>query len=360
MKFNYVLNRGWKADLLFWVAYGSFWHFVFAPEPIDWYNAIFTSIMTITQVVAVYMHLNLLMPKRWSGEMSIPVYGILLMVLTFLGTGLTWVLLYGAFSIIPYAEGLTASLQYAFFTYWIGPLLGSMGMAITSTGALNLFARRREQERREKELEHANVNTELQYLRGQLNPHFLFNALNGIYFLIPRDPEKAAEVLIGFSDLLRYQLYRSEDKQVPLAEELQQLDRFAELSLMRLESDFDYDLDVQLSGEEGYIPPMLLLPLLENAFKHSPSRNGWIQGQIWTSADGMLHANFKNNYLENIEKRPEKAEERSGGIGLENIKRRLELLYPQNHTFQKERENGIFSIKLEIPFVPTAALAVAQ
>ncbi|MEM8584020.1 MAG: histidine kinase [Bacteroidota bacterium] len=357
MKFNYVLKKGWIADSIFWLVYGAFWHFVFAPEPFSIYNAVFTLCMTLAQMATVYVHLNMLMPARDSRQMSVAAYGLLVALLTLLGSVLTWLLLYGVFSLIPYSEGLLASLRLAIFSYWLGPILGGMSTAVAVTGAAHIFIKRRDEERREKELEHEKVNTELQYLRGQLNPHFLFNALNGIYFMIPKNPDRAAEVLVGFSDLLRYQLYRSEDKLVPLSEELLYLERFAELSLMRLEDDFNYEMDIADKNSDCQIPPMLLLPLLENAFKHSPNRNGWIKGKLSLQNEDKLHLSLINNYEEDTKRDQQvNPNEKSGGIGLENIKRRLELLFPHNYQFKIRRTKGIFSVEIEIPLVPSPSL----
>ncbi|MEM6398109.1 MAG: histidine kinase [Bacteroidota bacterium] len=356
MKFNSVFNKGWLTESSFWVAYSLFWHVIFAPEPFAVSDLIFTACMTAAHMSVVYLHLNVVSPRRQSGQIGVILYSLGLVFLTLLGTGLIWLFLMGVFTFIPYSQGLIASLKYAFFTYWAGSFLSSTIMVLAITYAINLIARKRDQERRAKELEFEKTQSELQYLRGQLNPHFLFNALNGIYFLIPQNPEKAAEVLAGFSDLLRYQLYRSEDKQVPLAEELQYLDRFAELSLMRLESDFVYELDVDMNEQLGSLPPMLLLPILENAFKHSPNRNGWIKGRISLTETDRLFVRMSNNYHPEEQKPTATQEKKSGGIGLENIKRRLELLYPEDHSFDIQQAKGVFSIDMEIPFAVQPAL----
>lgn len=340
-----VFRKSAWVDLVFWVAYGLIWHLVFAPEPLTAPNLVISGILTLWQAIATYVHIRFLLQPRYAGRLSIPLYAVGTILLIAVASALSWTSLYAFFKRVLGDRALEIFLENG-WEYWSGALLGGMAMAVAFTGAIYLFGRRREQEKREAELEKARTEAELAYLRGQLNPHFLFNALNSIHVLIPRSPEEAQQALEGFSDLLRYQLYRSEEKLVPLAEEIAHLRKFAELSRLRLEEDFLFALQVPTAPGEMLVPPMLLLPLLENAIKYSPKMGGKVTG-IAELQEGRLYFTLTNKVGEPVV--TPQSEQRSSGIGLTNIRRRLALLFPQTHTFTTTEQAGHYTVHLEIP-----------
>lgn len=336
--FPLIFRRGWVTDLCFWIAYGLLWHLVFAPES-NIENLAISGILTFWQAVASYAHIRYFLKPRWNGAISIALYalGIILMMLCFsIFSGSS---IYAFFVMV-----LSAASVEGFFEYWLGAVIGGMTMAVAITGAIYLFGRRREQEKRQTELEQARANAELSYLRGQLNPHFLFNALNSIYVLIPRSPLEAQTALGGFSDLLRYQLYRSQENVVPLQEELDQLRQFTDLSRLRLEEDFLFALQTPYSLSGECIPPMLLLPLVENALKYSPKQGGKVTGIVEVKA-GRLGFTLSNN----VSPLTTVVDAEASGIGLSNIRRRLDLIFPDDHRFTTSQTNGHFTVHLEIP-----------
>jgi hypothetical protein len=330
-------------DLAFWCLYGVFWHVVFSPEIFAGPNLIISGILTFWQAAATYTHHYYLLRRRTNGLVSLPLYALGVMVLIGTCSALSGLSMY-TFFITSLGEESTGDFVLRFWNYWLGSILGGMTMAVALTGAIFLFSRRRDQEKREREMEHARTQTELAFLRGQLNPHFLFNALNSIYVLIPRSPDKAQKALSGFSDLLRYQLYRSEDAWVPLAEELAQLQQFTELSQLRLEEDFVFALEIPVGLKEEQIPPMLLLPLLENAVKYSPAQGGKITG-ICRLETGRLRFTLTNK----IGPQVLPSDPLASGIGLANIRRRLELLFPGDHLLETTEQQQHFTVNLEIP-----------
>jgi len=194
-----------------------------------------------------------------------------------------------------------------------------------------------------KRLEKEKLETELNFLKSQTSPHFLFNALNSIYVLIDLDQKKAREILLKFSALLRYQLYEC-NSAVFLSKELEFLENYIELEKIRKKNlEVVYNKSEELPAFE--IMPFLLLPLVENAFKHvSPYYDGKNFIRINISANELqLHAEVINSYDETVAD-----EESSGGIGLRNIERRLLLLYPGRHEFQIKKSDKIFTAKLTI------------
>ncbi len=339
--FPFIFRRGPWIDLIFWVVYGLFWHVIFSPETFAPSNLTISAILTSWQAVATYAHHRFLLEPRANDKLSILPYILAVVLLVGVCSALSGSSLY-AFFVTVLTPDATVEFLGEFWDYWVGSILGGMTMAVATTGAIYLFGRRRDLEKREREREFAHTQTELAYLRGQLNPHFLFNALNSIYVLIPRDPDMAQEALGGFSDLLRYQLYRSEQDLVPLSEELDQLQQFAELSRLRLEEDFSFELHLPTYYGSPAIPPMLLLPLLENAFKYCPKLGGRISGEAKV-ADGRLFFSLLNNVSEKV------IASEASGIGLNNIRRRLEILFPGNYRLETEERGGQYSVHLEIP-----------
>ncbi|MEL7162120.1 MAG: histidine kinase [Bacteroidota bacterium] len=328
-------------DLVFWVSYCLFWHLVFAPEPLTAPNLAISGSLTFWQAVASYLHIRYLLEPRYVGRRSVPLYALGVLVLVLVTSVLSWACLYGFFALVLGPLPLRGFIEQG-MEYWSGALLGGMVMAVAFTGAVYLFGRHREREKRERALEKARTEAELAYLRGQLNPHFLFNALNSIHVLIPRSPEEAQTALEGFSELLRYQLYRSEADFVPLREEIAQLRQFADLSRLRLEEDFVFDLRMPTVPTNYRVPPMLLLPLLENAFKYCPKLGGDIQAGVKITEE-KLQFTLVNNVAENI------VATESSGIGLSNIRRRLDILYPAAYRLETDDRARQYSVFLEIP-----------
>lgn len=342
-----IFRKSVWVDVVFWLAYGTFWHVIFAPRAFATSNLLISGILTLWQAIATYAHFYLLLEPRFRKQISTTLYAICIIPLVLLASVLSWGSLYLFFRFV-LGKGPVANFVDNADSYWQGAILGGMGMAVAITGAIYLFRRRREQEQREQQLERARTEAELAYLRGQLNPHFLFNALNSIYVLIPKAPDEAQTALSGFSDLLRYQLYRSEEKLVPLVEELAHLRKFAELSRLRMETDFTFAINEpgNLNGQQ--VPPMLLLPLVENAIKYSPARGGKVTG-LMDIIGGRLHFTLTNKVGAPIMPPSPSTEEKSGGIGLVNIQRRLDLLFPEEYTFTTLEQTGHYTVNLEIP-----------
>jgi len=199
-------------------------------------------------------------------------------------------------------------------------------------------------ERRLKELESASLRAELDLLKGQINPHFLFNALNSVHVLIRKDSEKALEILEKFSDLLSHQLYDVEKEFVSLDTEIKNLANFIELQELRFSNHIKVGWKVQGETVGLKIPPMLFLNFIENAFKHSHKKDdedAQINILLKVDKDSLEFScvnSVTGRHVGNY----------NLGIGLTNIKRRLELLYPNRHTLEIERAEDQFSVNLQI------------
>ncbi|WP_243754642.1 sensor histidine kinase [Flavobacterium jejuense] len=192
------------------------------------------------------------------------------------------------------------------------------------------------------ELEKSKTSAELEQLKNQINPHFLFNMLNNANVLTKRDPEKASQVLMKLSDLLRYQLYDSARDKVLLTSDIHFLEDFLNLEKVRRDNfDFLISKEGDLNGVQ--IPPLLFISFVENAVKHNND----------TSKTSFVHLFFdiRNGklFFKCINSKPlMKAIYKTGGLGLVNIKRRLELLFPTSHNLKIEENKETFCITLNI------------
>ncbi|NJC25957.1 sensor histidine kinase [Neolewinella antarctica] len=340
---TYILHRSFRHDLLLWIGYGLFCHLIFAPDRFEPGNLLISFILMSGQAAATYLHLHYLLRPRLEKRLGLLPYllGLVTIVVTFILLLLIvifFVMGMGPLLPLPLAD----LLGYA--TTWLEAIFGGLGMALAVTAGLFLYGRQHEQEQRTAKLKTSQQATELAYLRGQLNPHFLFNALNGIYVLIARDPDRARAALEGFSDLLRYQLYQSEQATVPLADELAHLAKFTELQRLRTEEDFQYEFSQPDLNTGASIPPMLLLPLMENAFKYSPGVGACVAGSARVSDD-----RFRFTLRNQTSPTAPAADLDASGIGLANIRRRLALLFPNDHVLTTEKVADTFTVHLDIP-----------
>ena len=181
---------------------------------------------------------------------------------------------------------------------------------------------------------------ELAALKSQLNPHFLFNGLNGIYALALSQNEKAPAAILKLSELLRYVLYEINQDVVELSKEIQILDHYLELQKLRLKNPEIISFSVKGETETVQIPPMLFLPIIENAFKHGDLTNGIIKIDVSTTGKAI-----KFTCQNQISKA---SVDGSKGIGLENIGRRLELILAGKYQFEIREENGFFLVSLNL------------
>ncbi len=218
-------------------------------------------------------------------------------------------------------------------------LVSILGVAIKATGNWYQI----ESQKRNLELQH--LESELQHLKNQLHPHFLFNSLNNIYSLIGQDPDGAQQALHRFSKLLRYVLYDSNERTVELGREVEFTRNFIELMSLRLR-DVEVNQDLKTPADTMYIAPLLFIALAENAFKH-----GVCPGKA-TIINISLSVKDKNVELlvENSNCPRTQGEMIGSGIGLSNLRKRLELLYPGKHELITlvKREMHIARLKIQL------------
>lgn len=190
------------------------------------------------------------------------------------------------------------------------------------------------------------AEAELNFLKSQINPHFLFNSLNSVYFLIDKNNPEARQTLHKFSDMLRYQLYEANGERIPIEKEISYLKDYVDLQKLRKDENYQVQFNCA-SGVKGFsIEPLLLIPFVENAFKHISHKSGL---ENFVKLDMNRSNGIFEFTVENSKETGVHHTEQPGGIGLNNVKRRLELLYPGKHELgiEDNEENYKISLKLK-------------
>jgi two-component system LytT family sensor kinase len=194
------------------------------------------------------------------------------------------------------------------------------------------------------ELQKENLRTELSFLRSQISPHFLFNVLNNIVAMVRLKSDVLESTIIKLSSLLQYMLYETDEEKVLLRNEEESLQNYIDLQRLRFSSKLTLNTNFDVKEEWHTIEPMLLIPFVENAFKHG---NGLLQNPEididLQSSNNQLNFFIKNKYVSS-----DTAKDKTSGIGLTNVKRRLQLLYPEKHTLLIEDNNGWYKVHLKL------------
>lgn len=224
-----------------------------------------------------------------------------------------------------------------------GALL-TIGVILMSTAiGVSQFAFDKEQEATQYKSE--KIQAEIRFLKSQINPHFLFNALNSAYTLAYIKADEAPEVILKISDMLRYLIYECEADKVPVEKEVTYIKNYIDIQKIRLEKPERITVDWQIENPQLLVAPMLFIPFIENSFKHSHIENaekGSVDIQFKVDTKGIYFA-IKNSMPEK-----EYTKDKVGGIGLENVKRRLDLIYPESYILDIDETTSDFSVSLKL------------
>jgi len=297
--------------------------------------------------LAVYFNLYFLIP-RWLEKGKFTLY-IIFLVLTIVVAS---ILIVPGYYISAALYGSTVKKVYGedcWYKLFIANPLPATIATMTLGMSIKLTKNWLQTQRRQQALENEKLETELNFLKYQFNPHFLFNTINSIFFLIHKNPDKASSSLAKFSELLRYQLYECNDEQILLSKEITCLKNSIELEKLRQNENFDVELQVNTSqtGDLG-IAPFILMTFVENAFKHvskHADRPNWIRIVVNLAPDrrkldfSVANSTGHNAFTDVV---------RYGGIGLKNVQRRLDLIYPGKHELDIQSNSNSFEIRLQL------------
>ena len=204
----------------------------------------------------------------------------------------------------------------------------------------------------QRDLETRTMQTELNFLKSQINPHFLFNTLNSLYALTLKKSDSAPEVVIKLSEMMRYMLYECNEPLVPLSKEVNYIRNYLDLERLR-HKNLDIKFEVEGIVGDLQIAPLIFIAFIENAFKHGASNH---------ISDGFVHIHIYldgselNLYVENSkpEQQPSQDHRRSGGIGLVNVRRRLDILYKKNYNLEVHDKPNTYGVNLWMKILPDA------
>lgn len=298
-------------------------------EPFETYNrlAIFFLIISLAYSNMYFFVPQLLFRKKY---LSYGLFVLLGMILSFyIHEVFSW---YFKPDLLPNEDDSINFFTYSFMIM----------MLIIASAAVKLFQQWISDAQLIHDLDLAKTNAELEQLKNQINPHFLFNMLNNANVLIEDDPKKASQVLMKLSDLLRYQLYDSSRDKVLLTSEIHFLEDFLNLEKVRRDNfNFLISKEGELSGIQ--VPPLLFISFIENAVKHNND------SAKLSYVNLFFNVSHSELYFKCINSKPAvKAINKSGGLGLANIKRRLELLFPSSHDLKIEDNSETYCVTLNL------------
>ncbi len=265
-------------------------------------------------------------------------FALLVIFLTGLAGSLISLLLYPGF--VMFAVGWESAIPQFLLMCFIGAINLVIGLVIKG------FITSYEDIRHKEELARRNTETELALVKSQINPHFLFNTLNNIDVLILRDPVVASQYLNKLSDILRFMLYETKTEKIPLARELSYIHKYIDLQKIRTAIEDYVILEVHGEIEDVYTEPMLFLPFIENAFKHADSNKR--KGAVSIRFESNPHE-LKFVCINSFSSRkPDMEVEEYSGLGNDLIRKRLQLLYGENHTLSMEESGDTYTVQLTL------------
>ena len=332
-----------------WIWHLAYWGFYGASRAIPYYitvmyyDAVYLQYMLICEVPLVILtYLTVKMYTHFVSKGHYKNYLILGLI--------AWVA-YVCF-IISFQKYYLASIPSVANTHWFDLFLNRISQYIITFVLLTMakyFKDNFIHQYYENEQKHLQIQSELQNLKAQISPHFLFNTMNNFYGLAVEQSKKLPELMVRLSDLLRYTLYESNNATVPITKEIEYLKNYIELEKIRLEDSLVYEFDLKIPEHNAFeIAPLIFLVFVENAFKHAKNvKNEAINVKIALSIppSGMLTFDVKNNYL----KEKGVFDHEKSGIGLENVKKRLEALYPNGlHELVVIKTEDYFQVHLRI------------
>ena len=289
-------------------------------------------LMVSTYFIALYAVPRFLKKERW-----------VLFVLTLLP-----VAVFVLFSRIKWLEWLNYLENNQFFKVPVAKVLANVirDYAIIALAVcIYIIGDYRKEHKRNIELVKSKAEAEIKLLKGQLHPHFLFNSLNNLYSLALVKSDLTADSILKLTELLDYLVYRANMDKVPLSKEVQLLNNYIGLEQLRYSDHLMIDMDISVQNDALLVAPLLLLPFAENCFKHGgPDKEGLFRVDIHLHADDQQLV-FR---VSNSKKSSSEPYKPSGGIGLQNIRQRLALLYPGRHQLTITNQPGFYDVRLEI------------
>lgn len=296
-------------------------------------NFYFSLVMDLSWIALFYFNALFLIP-RLIYKKRYWLFGLALMVIFGWLITQTWILFQLFMN-----QGHYNIRMHLLFTFFIFLFI------LASSTAFQMIRDKMSADKLAKEKENENLKTELSLLRSQVSPHFMFNVLNNMVALARKQSNLLEPSLIKLSSLMRYMLYEADEEKVSLEKEIEYLQSYIDLQEQRFGKKMKLNVCFQIKDDQYQIEPMLLIPFVENAFKHGTGMIEDAQIDIELKAEkNILHFSVRNKYNGNSEE----IKDKTSGIGLTNVTRRLNLLYTGNHSLLITKKDQWFTVSLQL------------
>ncbi len=326
--------------IIFWILISLLWSARDMVYHQNFYQNLRTNVYTfLPYALLVYFNLYILIPKVLLAKKK-------LRYVLFLSTGLFLITMLSSWSLDVYFRNINNQATASFFGSYEGriSIVTELLVLVGISMSLSFYSQWNQKEKYAAEIEKKKLEAELQQLKSQINPHFLFNSLNSIYILLGQNLDLGKETLIQFSDLLSHQIYENNKECVALSKEIENLKNYIKIEKVRHVDVLQLEYAFPANKNNLFVTPMLFLPIIENAFKHGQSNESyWIKIKM-----EVLEGHILNLSVENSLNTFKNTSTKNKGIGLRNVQRRLELIYPNNHTLTIEKRATSFKVNLKM------------
>ncbi|NEM99721.1 sensor histidine kinase [Pontibacter burrus] len=331
--------------LAFWVVYVVFFGLLYGSYIDDYYNAFMVELVELPfKVALVYFNMYYLMPKFLLSKRYLEFFVYLFLLTGAIAGLMQYVLL--PFLIHPLICPTTCT-QDNLTLYRFVKNIVNINYLVLISATIVLLRNWYQHQRAARTLSQDKLEAELKFLKGQIHPHFLFNTLNSLYSLTLKKSDNAPEMVLKLSGLMDYMLNDATAAKVSLEKELNYIRNYIDLERMRYGDrvDISFNESGMIAGKQ--IAPMMLLPFVENAFKHGVSTE---MENAWIRIDVKVHQSHLSLRVENCksESAERTAKEMASGIGLKNVRRRLELLYKNAYSLEIEDEPDVYAVHMEL------------
>jgi hypothetical protein len=330
------ISRNYFLHLLFWLGIGIVWFYLRYQDYSSLSQAATVTVIKVLDLSLVIYTANLVLVPHLLYKKRYVLFGSIFIGLVALASSVKLLVVKGVLNQPLNVPNIKEAVYNNFVTQFF---LVLASIAIKSAVDYIQLQKRLAQVAKEK------AEAELNFLKAQINPHFLFNSLNAVYFLIDKKNVAARDALHKFSEMLRYQLYECSDNRIPIEKEIGFLKDYVDLQQLRMSENASIQFRCEKEVSRFSIEPLLLIPFVENSFKHlshySNGRSNEVQINLSRKNDSMVFSVYNTT-----EER--KKHFKDGGIGLSNVQKRLALLYPGKHHLEVKEKDGWFGVELQL------------
>lgn len=332
--------------LLFWMVVLVVFWFIYAVRKGEYYQEFIINIIQLpAKMIGTYSFIYLILPLAIKKKKYV-IFGIFVLI-HFILYGI--IVRASIYFTNPFPENISFARHEFFDLTRILTKAASDYVLPGIASAIYIFKRWYIEEQKNKKMVEEKIAAELNFLKAQIHPHFLFNTLNNLYTLILSKSEEAPDIVLKLSELLDYMIYKSNVEFVPLDKELEIVEGYIDLEKIRYSKRLELFYKVNGKADKHQIAPLILLPFIENCFKHGASKNRI--NPVVNIEISILPKVLSLKAINSIPEKKGQEETEKKGIGLSNVRRRLDLIYPDRYKLEIKSNNKLFEVDLKIFWV---------